>query len=669
MKGFFLFLTGFFQISVLLGQTPCTTPGQTPSTAFPVCGTSVFKQTTVPLCGGRTLAVPGCSGSGYADKNPFWYKFTCYKEGTLGFVITPNSANSDYDWQLYDITGRNPEEVFTNSSLIVTGNWAGTYAPTGASASGVNFIQCASSPSDNKPTFAAMPQLKEGHTYLLLVSHFSDNQSGYSLSFGGGTAVITDPTLPHLKAVEASCGGDILRVSLTKKIKCSSIAADGSDFTISAPGINVVRSTGFGCNTQFDTDSIELQLSGFLAPGTYSLRVKKGSDNNTLQDYCDNELPENETINITILPKAPTPMDSLAPVSCAPRQLRLLFKKPMLCSSIAANGTDFLVNGTYPVAVSSASGSCNGGLTKEIIVTLSKPLEEAGNFQIVLQRGTDGNTIIDECGEETPAGAALPFAVQDTVNADFTYQIDYDCTIDKVDYSHDGRNGVNLWKWELDEGQQSNEQHPTGEYRIFNTKTVSLIVSNGFCSDTTTQSIVLENYLKADFAVIEDNCPAEPIPFTSMAQGKIVNHQWSFGDGGTDNIESPKHIYNIPHRQTSYQVHYTVTDQWGCQQTAVKKVIIYPSCNIDMPNAFTPNGDGKNDRFYPLNAVKSEQLELTIYNRWGQQIFKTNNWKQGWNGTMNGQPQPTGVYVWMLRYTLRDTGQKVERKGTVTLIR
>src|SRR5579875_2525384 len=131
----------------------CTTPGQTPSTAFPVCGTSLFHQYTVPICQSHFLNVPGCSGNGntaYQDKNPYWYKFTCYQTGTLGFLISPFDKGDDYDWQLYDITGHNPDDVFTDASLVVTGNWAGTFGNTGASSSGVNFIQCASDPADNK---------------------------------------------------------------------------------------------------------------------------------------------------------------------------------------------------------------------------------------------------------------------------------------------------------------------------------------------------------------------------------------------------------------------------------------------------------------------------------------------------------------------------------------
>ena len=193
-----LLLVSFFAVPA--AYTQCTTLGQNPSTAFPVCGTTVFQQSNVPLCVSSTLFVPGCSGGAniYENRNPFWYKFTCFTAGTLGFAITPNNLADDYDWQLYDITGLDPDEVYTNQNIVVTGNWSGSSGITGASASGVNFIQCGSDPSENKNTFSQMPTLIVGHEYLLLVSHFTNSQSGYALSFGGGTAVITDPKEPHL---------------------------------------------------------------------------------------------------------------------------------------------------------------------------------------------------------------------------------------------------------------------------------------------------------------------------------------------------------------------------------------------------------------------------------------------------------------------------------------
>jgi gliding motility-associated-like protein len=667
-----LSILSFFLFSICGKAQLCTTPGQTPSTAFPVCGTSVFQQTTVPICSSHTLIVPGCSDQGgavYEDKNPYWYKFTCFKSGKLGFVITPTDQGDDYDWQLYDITNRNPNDVFTNKNLIITGNWAGTFGNTGASANGVGFIQCASIPSDKKSSFAVMPEITEGHTYLLLVSHFTDSQIGYSLSFKGGNAVITDTTTPHPKNADVNCGANTIRIKLKKKIKCSSIETMGTDFIISPAVATVTNATGIGCDMGFDTDSIELQLSSSLAPGNYTVSFQKGNDGNTLLDYCDNAVPVSDKVDFAVLPLLPTPMDSLAPVSCKPQFLKLEFKKPILCSSIDPNGSDFSLSGPYAVAISGAFTTCTSGGTKEILIHLTTPLYKQGKFTLTLKQGDDGNTIVDECGVPTPSGASLSFSVMDTVNADFTYTKGYGCSVDTIQFFHPGGNSITEWNWTLDDNKSSNFQNPVALYTFFDQKDISLVVSNGFCKDSSFQSILLDNFLKADFTAYEDNCPNEPVQFTSNAQGHILQHQWSFGDGAQSSEESPGHNYTQPYNTTTYSVNYSVTDSFGCTSTSTKPIIIYSSCYLAVPNAFTPNNDGKNDVLKVLNAIKTEKLEFNVYNRWGQLVYKTNNWKTGWDGKVNGTPQGSGVYVWFLKYTDRDTKETRILRGTATLIR
>jgi hypothetical protein len=82
-----LLLFVFIGLGQEAGAQTCTTLGQTPSTAFPVCGTTVFHQSTVPICATNDILVPGCTGDGaaYQNKNPFFYKFTCYVSGSWLF--------------------------------------------------------------------------------------------------------------------------------------------------------------------------------------------------------------------------------------------------------------------------------------------------------------------------------------------------------------------------------------------------------------------------------------------------------------------------------------------------------------------------------------------------------------------------------------------------------
>jgi gliding motility-associated-like protein len=659
-----LLLTGLILLATLSwSQTTCTTLGQTPSTAFPVCGTSTFTQSTVPICGGRNIPAPTCQGGGYTDKNPFWYKFTCFQSGTLQFVITPNDMNEDYDWQLFDVTNKDVNDVYTDQTMIISYNWSGLFGVTGATPAGGSLFSCGGS---GQPLFSKPAFIEAGHNYILLVSHFSNSQSGYSLSFGGGSAVITDTTPPALSRADANCAGNVIRVKLNKKMKCSTIAANGSDFFLSPASANIVSAAGINCNTGFETDSIELTLNNPLPDGAYQLRVKSGTDGNTLLDLCDNGLPVTEVAGFSVAAGRPTPMDSLTKPGCAPQSLRLVFSRPIQCASISPS--DFLITGSYPVNITSVEISCSGTATRQIVVRLSAPMEDAGNFLINLQRGSDGNTLINECNQESPPGS-IAFSVADTVNASFTYSKFYGCTEDTVQFSHPGGNGINSWHWFLDDNKTSMLQNPQVFYTLFNNKQVRLAVSNGVCVDTSDVVVALDNFIKADFTVHEDNCPNEPVQFTSTSIGNIKQHSWQFGDGGTATSESPTYTYPPPFQLRNYSVIYTVRDSIGCEHSVSKKVLIYPSCYLAVPSAFTPNNDGKNDTFFPANAIKAENLKFMIYNRWGNLVFSSSNWKQGWDGTFKGSPLATGVYVWMLSYTERDSKLSRQQKGTVLLIR
>ncbi len=128
----------------------------------------------------------------YRDLNPYWYKFTCFTAGTLGLVIAPNNSGDDYDWEIFDITGHDPNDVYTVPSLAIAGDWSGETGNTGASSAGTGIMVCGSiTGGPYRPLFSSMPVLSQGHQYLLMISHFTgDQQSGYKLYFTGGTASI-----------------------------------------------------------------------------------------------------------------------------------------------------------------------------------------------------------------------------------------------------------------------------------------------------------------------------------------------------------------------------------------------------------------------------------------------------------------------------------------------
>ena len=656
-------------------QTACTALGQNPSTAFPVCGTSVFSQTIVPNCGGRDIPAQNCTDANYQDLNPFWYKFTCYQTGTLGFVITPDDQGDDYDWQIFDITSHDPNDVYTDKSLFVAENWSGNSGNTGTSASGTSLQNCA---GFTFPTFSSMPTITKGHTYLLLISHFNTfkpGQAGYSLSFNGGTAVITDTVKPAMQNAISKCDGQVVYLKLNKSVKCSSLSGNGSDFYISPKVANVQSASGADCSSGFDMDSVIINLDKKLQPGNYSLVIRKGDDENTLLDNCDAPVPEFDSIPFTIYPLAPTPMDSLNPVACAPDTLQLVFRSGMKCSSVAADGSDFVVTGGTPVKVLKAFGaSCTNGVTNIIDVVLSKPILYDGMHNIILQKGSDGNTLLDECAQETPEGSAIAFKTADTVSADFAYRVGLGCVYDTLLYAHDGRDHVNQWNWTFDVNGVSTAEDSIFLFKDYGRKHIKLEAGNGVCSDSASADILLDNELKAQFAMAPSTtlCPEDVAVYTDSSIGKIVSWYWVFGDGTSSIMQNPppkKYAAVSEHDGKYYPVALIVKNDINCFDTAETMIKILYNCYITVPTAFTPNNDGLNDFLYPLNAYKADNLEFRIYNRYGQMVFETTNWLNKWDGKIAGKPQATGTYVWMLSYTDHDSGKKIFLKGTSVLIR
>lgn len=665
-----------FACSLLQNATAqtCQNLGQTPGSAFPVCGIDTFTQASVPVCGGREVKAPGCTNYPLADVNPYYYKFTCFKSGTLSFEITPKNSGDDYDWQIFDITNHSPGDIYTDPDLFVACNWSGETGNTGASSSGKGLSVC---DGPGKPLFSSMPDILVGHNYVLMVSHFSgDSQSGYDLAFGTdpkATASITDPKQPALESARAICYGERMTIKLNKKMKCSSLNFDGSDFVITPAFANIIAADGVNCNTGFDMDSIVLTLSGPVPPGNYTVAIKSDANGINLLDNCDRTIPDGQSLTVVVYPQIPTPMDKLVQPACAPDTLNLVFSKPMKCNSVTASGSEFTITGPSPVTVIGATGiNCNADEHSNVIqVKLSSPLQKGGTYRITLNQGTDGNTIFNECSMETAAGSFVDFQITDTVSAYFDYTIDWGCKVDAINFSHDGRNGVNSWLWNFDNGITSIHKDTTIMYSIFGTKNASLTVSNGVCAASyTAPAIILDNDLNAAFESTTDVCPNDPAVIKDNSYNRVVKWTWDFGNGLTSTLQTPPNqFYTTSARNRNVPIKLIVENDLGCKDTAINMINVVANCYIAIPKAFTPNSDGLNDYLYPTNAYKAKNLKFVIYNRRGQKVFETNNWHNKWDGTFKGQPQDPDTYVWTLQYTHIETGQYFDLKGTTVLLR
>jgi gliding motility-associated-like protein len=89
---------------------------------------------------------------------------------------------------------------------------------------------------------------------------------------------------------------------------------------------------------------------------------------------------------------------------------------------------------------------------------------------------------------------------------------------------------------------------------------------------------------------------------------------------------------------------------------------------IHFPNSFTPDNNGHNDTYRPVVQGQLDKFRLLIYNRYGEKVFETTNYRQGWNGVYNGQLQNVNQFVWVCYYQFSGEKEQME-KGVVFLLR
>jgi gliding motility-associated-like protein len=129
----------------------------------------------------------------------------------------------------------------------------------------------------------------------------------------------------------------------------------------------------------------------------------------------------------------------------------------------------------------------------------------------------------------------------------------------------------------------------------------------------------------------------------------------------------PIAVFSEPTNGVLYKV--LVYNEAGCADSAQIIIKVFSTQPIVfVPNAFTPNHDGKNDVLRPIAAGMQRIVEFAVFNRWGQLIFTTNIEGKGWDGRVNGLDQATGTYTWLVK-AVDYKGQSYFQKGVVTLIR
>lgn len=223
-------------------------------------------------------------------------------------------------------------------------------------------------------------------------------------------------------------------------------------------------------------------------------------------------------------------------------------------------------------------------------------------------------------------------------------------------------------QWNFGDGTPvSNELNPYHTYTQSGNYTVTLVVKGvGGCIDTLHKEIPVQ-LLPGIKAIVSTDPPSPVELFLPSSEVRVedntevaVSWKWSWGDGSFSDTRTARHTYLVP---GAYYINLEVMDAAGCRDLIRLGPYIMRPFELDLPNVFTPNGDGIHDVFR-IQYSGDELFHFQVFDRWGVKYFDTRNKEQGWDGLdLNGSAAQTGVYFYQLSIG------SYRYQGEITLVR
>lgn len=161
-------------------------------------------------------------------------------------------------------------------------------------------------------------------------------------------------------------------------------------------------------------------------------------------------------------------------------------------------------------------------------------------------------------------------------------------------------------------------------------------------------------------------CPGQCVDLSIADPTPGVQYTWSY-PGGKPTLGNPNRVC-FPDASSDVLITLFANNCTFQQDTALLRV---DATEEQFPNAFTPNGDGDNDRFLPVLYCPVSSYLFRVFNRWGEMMFETSTPTQGWDGTFNGLDAASDVYAWVIEYQSSQEGTSgvIQKKGSVALLR
>ncbi|WP_231427525.1 PKD domain-containing protein [Pedobacter sp. Leaf250] len=694
--------TGTFKLC-LDNYFPPLKPGQDCGTVSILCSKETFTQLNVTGTGSnRNESAGTCLGT---ESNSAWYMFKASKAGSFTFVITPTVITNDIDWIFYDLGLNGDCSMVNASNAIRCAAGSGvqctpTYYKTGLSMTETDLTEASGCPAGQNG-YVKYVDLIEGHTYAILIDNFSSGNNGFTLEFGGDAdlagpsaeiavqklnpctdsqAYIFDGIASNYAELKWSFGegaslttangvgpytityntpGEKVVVLEAKATNGCSVITTQSFIVAKTPDKPIITASDVtlcqGDVLQLSTPFLNLATYHWSGPNGFTSLEQNPSISNVGPEHvgeyrlfvqvgdCISEENNLEILSVDLKPEAA--FSIVINNKCESNQsfsftnesknytgLKWDFDSSVKTDIDAANYSKLITYNTpglkkITLTITTPNG-CTSIYSQEILVELKPEIPEI----TINQPGFCLNDVIK-----------LSVPQQNNISYTWTGPNNFTATTSSVEIPVTNFNQA-------------------GEYRI--------VLTSGTCNSDPMSLIIppitripIAGFYTEPSFNVKFSAPA-PLIFTNTSQyGDYF--KWDFGDGIFSTEKSPIHTYQT---DGTFRITLTAFSKNGCSNSTTQgDLIVRKEASIFTPNAFSPNGDGINDEFV-VGITNLKRYRIQIYNRYGNQVFFTDNIFDNWKGTFKNSELPTGVYFYVILGThLNNTA--VKYTGSVTLLR
>lgn len=691
---------GSFEIC-LNNYTPTSNPGADCGGAAFLCNQNPVSVATLSGGGlnndepepGTCLDVPGVD-----EGNSSWFYWTCATSGPFTLDITPINSNDDIDFILYQLAGndpcvgRTPIRCCSSSCLNATGS-------TGLSTAEFDLNEYPGCQAGYN-AYVQSINMVAGMSYAILVNNFSAS-SGFTITFNnnlpnGGT--FNGPN-PNIVANPLSiCSGGNISYNGSTSVNC----AGGLQWNFLSGG-SPTSANGIGPH-----------LITYANPGNY-VAILNGLDNQGCQSI--------EYVNVVVNPPVQLilqPYDTICggenaiiPISSVPS---IGATYSWTCSNNpnitgASSGSGGIINqvlsntsnSTQSVmyTVTTSIGGCTTSDSCQVTInplieplfpqlgpfclgTIPSPILSLQSINVPSISGTWNSPSVNTLLLGPSTYSFTPAANQCADTSVMIVQIANSATVSFTADTLIGCSPLNVTFSTLDVAGATYTWLSNGSL-IGNTPVISQQFVNSGCYDIELQynlngcsaTSILNDYICVEpnpiaaFSFIPGvfGNPSETISFQNGTVGAST-YFWDFGDGEFSSLTEPTHLFN--NTFGGYSITLYAYSNSGCADSVTNPIVYEEGLIYYIPNTFTPDQDEFNQTWKPVftSGFDPYYYELSIYNRWGELIWISNNVDVGWDGSYGiSNACQEGVYTWKINFKIKGLDDRRLISGTLHLLR